>query len=67
MLGVASEAAVLEVAPALATVMKKAEANTYLETINARKQNFVAKFEAFAQSYGPRRTYCPRILRTDWI
>ena len=67
MLGVASEAAVLEVALALAGAMNDAEAKPYLETINARKQNFVAKFEVFAQKHGPRRAYCPRISRTDWI
>jgi hypothetical protein len=45
MLGVASEAAVLEVAAALATIMKTSEAGPYLQTINAKRQNYVAKFD----------------------
>ncbi len=62
MLGVASEAAVLEVALALARVMDDTEAKPYLETINARKQNFVAKFEAFSQKLRSKRNLLPEEL-----
>ena len=62
MLGVASEAAVLEVALALAGVMNDAEAKPYLETINARKQNFVAKFEVFAQKLRSKKSLLPEDL-----
>lgn len=62
MLGVASEAAVLEVALALAGVMNETEAKPYLETINARKQNFVAKFEVFAQKLRSRKNLLPEDL-----
>ena len=51
MLGVASEAAVLEVATALTTLMTEAERRTYLQAIEARKQNYVAKFCDFSESF----------------
>jgi hypothetical protein len=41
MLGVASEAAVLEVAAALAKVMKASEAGPYIQTLNAKRQNYI--------------------------
>ena len=59
MLGVASEAAVLEVAPALTSVMNKAEAKTYLELINGRRSNFVVKFDAFAQKLRSKKNLLP--------
>ncbi len=59
MLGVASEAAVLEVATVLAETMKKSEADPFLETLNARKQNYVAKFEAFQQKLRSKRDLLP--------
>ncbi len=62
MLGVASEAAVLEVALALAGAMNAAEAKPYLQTINARKQNFVAKFEVFAQKLRSKKSLLPEDL-----
>jgi hypothetical protein len=62
MLGVASEAAVLEVALALAGAMNDTEAKPYLETINARKQNFVAKFETFAQKLRSKKSLLPEDL-----
>ena len=62
MLGVASEAAVLEVALALAGVMNDTEAKPYLETIHARKQNFVAKFEVFAQKLRSKKSLLPEDL-----
>ena len=67
MLGVASEAAVLEVALALAGAMNDAEAKPYLETINARKQNLWRSSRSSHRNYGPRRAYYARISRTDWI
>jgi hypothetical protein len=62
MLGVASEAAVLEVALALAGAMTDTEAKPYLETINAHKQNFVAKFEVFAQKLRSKKSLLPEDL-----
>lgn len=62
MLGVASEAAVLEVALALAGAMNATEAKPYLDTINARKQNFVAKFEVFAQKLRSKKSLLPEDL-----
>ena len=59
MLGVASEAAVIEVALALARIMTDTEAKPYLEIINARKQNFVAKFEVFAQKLRSKQNLLP--------
>lgn len=62
MLGIASEAAVLEVALALARVMKNPEAKPYLETINSRRQNFVAKFDTFAQKLRSKKNSIPEDL-----
>jgi hypothetical protein len=62
MLGVASEAAVLEVALALPRVLNTSEAKRYLETINARKQNFMAKFEVFSQKLRSKKTILPEDL-----
>lgn len=59
MLGVASEAAVLEVALALGDAMPASEAKPYLETINARKQNFIAKFDLLAQKLRSRKGSLP--------
>lgn len=59
MLGVASEAAVLEVALTLANMMEESEAKPYLETINSRRQNFVAKFEAFQQKLRSKKPLLP--------
>jgi hypothetical protein len=59
MLGVASEAAVLEVAAALATIMKASEANSYLQTINAKRQNYIAKFDIFQQKLRSKKRLLP--------
>jgi hypothetical protein len=60
MLGVASEAAVLEVAAALTSVMEEAEAKKYHETINARKLNFGVKFDTFAQKLRSKKNLLPK-------
>jgi len=62
MLGVASEAAVLEVASALATVMTDAERQRYLEMIGSRRQNYVAKFETFQQKLRSKKDLLPEEL-----
>lgn len=59
MLGVASEAAILEAAISLASGMPDAESRRFLETVNSRKQNFVAKFTAFQEKLRSRRNGLP--------
>lgn len=59
MLGVASEAAVLDVAASLANTMKESEARQYLETVNAKKQNYIAKFEVFQQKLRSKKDLLP--------
>jgi len=62
MLGVASEAAVLEVATALTKLMTETERHSYLQVIEARKQNYVAKFEAFQQKLRSKKDRLPEEL-----
>ena len=62
MLGVASEAAVLDVAISLASAMKESEAGPYLEVINAKKRNYIAKFEVFQQKLRSKKDLLPEEL-----
>ena len=59
MVGVASEAAVLDVAASLVNAMKESEAGPYLETINAKKKNYIAKFELFQQKLRSKKDLLP--------
>lgn len=62
MLGIGSEAAVLEVARALGALLEGSEAQRYLETINARRQNFLAKFDTFRRKLESRKNDLPEEL-----
>jgi hypothetical protein len=62
MLGVASEAAILEVATSFAAAMPEAEADKFLEVIQARRQNFVSKFGAFQDKLRSKRDSLPAEL-----
>jgi hypothetical protein len=59
MLGVGSEAAVLEAAHALGARLTGAEKERYCEIINSKKQNYVAKFEAFRRRMESKRSTLP--------
>jgi hypothetical protein len=59
MLGVASEAMVIEAASSFACALSDSEAGPFLETIGSRKQNFVAKFAAFQQKLRSRKQELP--------
>ena len=63
MLGVASEAAVLEVAPILGQILQGNEARMYLQTINASKQNYIAKFETFRKKLESKKSSLPPELK----
>lgn len=62
MLGVGSEAAVLEAAHALGSRLTGSEAQKYGDIINARKQNYVAKFEAFRKKLESHKGTLPAEL-----
>lgn len=59
MLGVASEAAVLEAATSFAGGMPEAESKRFLETVNSRKQNFVTKFAVFQDKLRSKKSELP--------
>lgn len=62
MLGVGSEAAVLEAADALGSRLTGSEGQKYSETMNARKQNYVAKFEIFRKKMESQKGTLPAEL-----
>ena len=64
MLGVASEAAVLEVAAALAQTMREEKKRQYLEQLEAPKRSYNAKFEDFRQKLRSRTDSMPEELTT---
>ena len=66
MLGVASEAAVLEVAATLGQTLQGTEAQHYLDTINAHRRNYIAKFEAFRKKLESKKSALPQEL-TDGL
>ena len=66
MLGVASEAAVLEVAPALAQTMREGRKQEYLEKLDAFNRSYNAKFEDFRNKLESRKDDClPEELTKD--
>lgn len=66
MLGVASEAAVLEVATVLGKTLQGNEARKYLQTIDARKTNYLPKFDAFRKKLESKKACLPPEL-TDGL
>jgi hypothetical protein len=40
-------------------MMKKSEAGSYIETINAKRQNYIAKFEVFQQKLRSKKPLLP--------
>lgn len=66
MLGVASEAAVLEVASALGKTLQGNEAQKYLERIDGRRTNYLPKFEAFRRKLESKKGCLPSEL-TDGL
>ena len=65
MLGVASEAAVLEVAAALAQTMREEKKRQYLEQLEAPNRSYNAKFEDFRQKLRSRTDSMPEELTTN--
>ena len=65
MLGVASEAAVLEVAPALAQTMREGKKQQYLEQLEAPNRSYNAKFEDFRNKLESRKDSLPEELTKD--
>ena len=65
MLGVASEAAVLEVAAALAQTMREEKKQQYLEQLEAPNRSYNAKFEDFRQKLRSRTDSMPEELTTN--
>lgn len=59
MLGVASEAMVLEVAATLVRSLPEGESLKFRETLNSKKQGFMAKFTAFQDKVRSRRDGLP--------
>ena len=62
MLGVASEAAVLEVAPALAHEMGEKEKQKYLQNLKSRTRSYNVKFEEFRKKLESKRGSMPKEL-----
>lgn len=62
MLGVASEAAVLEIAPLLGKILQGTEAQKYIQTVNTSKQNYIAKFETFRKKLEAKKGSLPSEL-----
>ena len=65
MLGVASEAAVLEVAAALAQTMREEKRRQYLEQLEAPNRSYNAKFEDFRKKLKSRTDSMPEELTTN--
>ena len=65
MLGVASEAAVLEVAGALAQTMRAEKKRQYLEQLEAPNRSYNAKFEDFRKKLESRKDSMPEELTTN--
>lgn len=63
MLGVASEAAVLEVASSFATTLSEVESRRFMECIGSRRQNITAKFSAFREKLQSRKNELPSELK----
>lgn len=63
MLGVASEAAVLEVARPLASILPGEEGRKYLETIDSQRQTYLAKFDSFRRKLVTKRNDLPEEIR----
>ena len=63
MLGVASEAAVLEVASSFATTLPEVESRRFMECIGSRRQNITAKFSAFRDKLQSRKNELPSQLK----
>ena len=63
MLGVASEAAVLEVASSFATMLSEVESRRFMECIGSRRQNITAKFSAFREKLQSRKNELPSELK----
>lgn len=59
MLGVASEAAILEAATSFASEMPEAESKQFLKTVNSRKQNFITKFAMFQDKLRSKKNELP--------
>ena len=59
MLGVASEAVVLEVAVTLGRALQGREAQQYLQVIEARRPSYIAKFEAFRKKLESKKIWFP--------
>ena len=65
MLGVASEAAVLEVAAALAQTMREEKKQQYLKQLEAPTRSYNAKFEDFRKKLESRKDSMPEELTTN--
>ena len=65
MLGVASEAAVLEVAAALAQTLREEKRRQYLEQLEAPNRSYNAKFEDFRKKLESRTDSMPEELTTN--
>lgn len=63
MLGVASEAAVLEVASSFANTLPEVESRRFMETIGSRRQNIIAKFSAFRAKLQSSKNQLPQELK----
>ena len=63
MLGVASEAAVLEVAASFANGLPEVESRRFMEIIGSRRQNITAKFSAFRAKLQSRKHDLPEELK----
>ena len=63
MLGVASEAAVLEVASSFATTLPEVESRRFMECIGSPRQNITAKFSAFRAKLQSRKNELPKELK----
>ena len=59
MLGVASEAAVLEVAGTLGRALQGREPQQYRQAIDARRPSYLAKFEAFRKKLESKKSWLP--------
>ena len=62
MLGVASEAAVLEAATSFAKQLPSADSRRFLETMESRRQNITAKFSIFRTKLQSKKHELPREL-----
>ena len=65
MLGVASEAAVLEVAPALAQTMREERKQEYLNSLKSPKRSYHAKFDDFRKKLESKKDSMPEELTID--